>query len=418
MRRALLGAYLHPGEREPGETPAEQRRNIRRRIQTLDTDQLLLSAAGAPVRSLRQIQQALPKDAVLVALVIGEAGPDAARGYHGVIITSDAFSVRAMYDPTKPGRMLGALVIPGDDLGIGQTVFSDFGRGVESLRRALTDDPLHRTVTRTASAELRDMAGYLHEPFLRMLDEIAGPERSRLILWPHESAYFLPLHLVPFGGGIFADRFAISVIPSLECLLRPTSGSPSGDMLAVASAAGGVPVGLMEEPSLHEQARHIAALFGTTALVGADATPVAVRERLGGQRYLHIAAHGRQDADAPVFARVYLEGAPLHAYEILQQDLRGVELVTLSACESALLRYDFHDNLHGLAPAFLRAGAHAVVGALWPVEPDVAHVFFIRLYANLHEGAAPVPAFHEAQRHTRARHSAYRDWGAFMFLGA
>lgn len=122
--------------------------------------------------------------------------------------------------------------------------------------------------------------------------------------------------------------------------------------------------------------------------------------------------------DAPLFARVYLAGGALHAHEILSRDLRGTELVTLSACESALLRYDFLDNGHGLAPAFLRAGARAMVGALWPVAPDTAETFFTELYAHLAAGGTRVDAFRFAQNRTRARHPDYRDWGAFTYYGS
>jgi CHAT domain-containing protein len=141
-------------------------------------------------------------------------------------------------------------------------------------------------------------------------------------------------------------------------------------------------------------------------------------DALGTSRYLHLAAHGAQDVDTPLFARIYLADRPLYAYEIMQRDLRGTDLVAMSACESALLRYDFLDNLHGLAPAFLRAGAGAVIGALWPVAPDVAETFFTQLYGRLAHGDARVAAFRSAQNHTRQRHPNYRDWGAFTYLGA
>lgn len=138
---------------------------------------------------------------------------------------------------------------------------------------------------------------------------------------------------------------------------------------------------------------------------------------LGAARYLHLAAHGVPDQDAPLFSRVYLAGGQLHAHEVLELDLRGVELVTLSACESALLRYDFFDNVHGLVPAFLRAGARAVVGALWPVEPEVASAFFVELYTHLAAGVEQMAAFRAAQNATRARHPDYRDWGGFSYFG-
>jgi CHAT domain-containing protein len=139
--------------------------------------------------------------------------------------------------------------------------------------------------------------------------------------------------------------------------------------------------------------------------------------------YLHIAAHGSQDVEAFWYHCLYLNpdeddsGGRLFAHQILGLDLRGLELVTLSACESALGRYDLNDNLRGLPAAFLLAGAATVIGALWPVTAAVATLFFEELYSCLLNGHPKRDAFHRAQRVTRQAYPEYRDWGAFTFIG-
>jgi hypothetical protein len=55
---------------------------------------------------------------------------------------------------------------------------------------------------------------------------------------------------------------------------------------------------------------------------------------------------------------------------------------------------------------------------LWPVEAEVAGTFFTVLHQSLSEGATPVNAFGEARAETRLHHPAFRDWGAFIYLGA
>ena len=129
------------------------------------------------------------------------------------------------------------------------------------------------------------------------------------------------------------------------------------------------------------------------------------------------------DTAAPDFACIYLSAGAnssdgrLFAHEILRWDLRETELVTLSACKSALLRFDLLDNLYGIGPALLRAGAGAVIGALWPVTADVAETFFNRLYAALSSGSHRFEAFADAQAETRAQHPQLRDWTSFVYLG-
>lgn len=106
------------------------------------------------------------------------------------------------------------------------------------------------------------------------------------------------------------------------------------------------------------------------------------------------------------------------AHELLGMDLRGLELVTLSACETALGRFDVADNLRGLTATLLRAGARAIVGTLWPVETGTSTDFFTAVYTELGRGTTIGRAYSVAQQTTRRVHPQYRDWGAFVLLGS
>ena len=108
----------------------------------------------------------------------------------------------------------------------------------------------------------------------------------------------------------------------------------------------------------------------------------------------------------------------LFAHELLRADLRGVRLIGLSACETALGRIDRADNPRGLPAALLLAGVESVVGTLWEVAGDAARVFFVGLYAGLAAGQSRGAAFRAAQQETRRRFPHPRDWGAFYLLGA
>lgn len=172
-----------------------------------------------------------------------------------------------------------------------------------------------------------------------------------------------------------------------------------------------------------QQAQAVARAFGGGSLPESAATPAQLLQRMTGARYVHVAAHGSHQEEAPSFQCVYLtpdrstgEGR-LFAYEIAGADLRGVELVTLSACQSALGRFDLGDNLRGLPAAFLAAGSSAVVGALWPVGPAAATTFFTTLYAQLVAQGSKLAAYRAAQTTTRRAHPEYRDWGAFCYVG-
>ncbi|MFY9809077.1 MAG: CHAT domain-containing protein, partial [Pseudonocardiaceae bacterium] len=421
LQDVILTSYLHSDEREPGATAEQRRANLRRRAQNADVARLMAGASAAPIlHGLDEIRAALPDDAVLLTVCHSAAMHAAKDSLHMVLVPRQGSPCVASVDTLHGAKNYVHTIQDPDTVEV-RVVHSRTARLMTYVRRSLLEDPLHRDVSRDGALALRLVARQLqlNEGLGKPLTRATGGCHTRLIFWPHESLYFVPLQLLPFRDGILADHFTVTVVPSVECLFpRSDTIILRSGVTAIACATGGLPAGLPEEPSLHQQAERIADLFNTRPLTGDDATPAAALKALGTTRYLHLAAHGAQDVDAPLFARVYLAGGALHAHEILQRDLRETELVTLSACESALLRYDFLDNLHGLAPAFLRAGARAVIGALWPISPEAAETFFTQLYAHLANGGTRVDAFRFAQNQARARHPNYRDWGAFTYFGS
>jgi CHAT domain-containing protein len=190
----------------------------------------------------------------------------------------------------------------------------------------------------------------------------------------------------------------------------------------LASADGGVPYGLHAEPALEEHARNVADAVGTHAVTGSAATRDRLLAELSTADVVHIAVHGTLDQDAPWMHCLHLtpdrdDDGRVFAYDFLETDLRGVRLVTLAACESALGRFDRADNVRGIPSALITAGAQAVVGCLWPVRPEPATYFYHHMHHRIaHDLMDPERAFREAQLATRARHPHYRDWGAFTYL--
>ena len=88
----------------------------------------------------------------------------------------------------------------------------------------------------------------------------------------------------------------------------------------------------------------------------------------------------------------------LTAEEVQSLDLRGTELVVLSACETGLGQGYYGQGVLGLQRAFQAAGARAVVASLWKVDDAATSALMEQFYANLWTKKMPkLEALRQAQ---------------------
>jgi CHAT domain-containing protein len=86
----------------------------------------------------------------------------------------------------------------------------------------------------------------------------------------------------------------------------------------------------------------------------------------------------------------------LYARDIIRRPLRA-DLVTISACYGAGERAYSGEGLVGLSWAFLRAGAHNVVAALWEATDASTEQLMDKFYDELDKGAGPDAALRAAK---------------------
>jgi CHAT domain-containing protein len=163
---------------------------------------------------------------------------------------------------------------------------------------------------------------------------------------------------------------------------------------------------------------------GQTVLTQARAVPAAYTMSDPEQfRYIHFVAHGTASRISPLDSAVVLSPAQsnpddfkLYAREILRHPLHA-RLVTISACYGSGLRTYAGEGLVGLAWAFLRAGSHNVIGALWQADDAATPLLMDRLYGELSTGATPDAALRTAKLSLIHSSSVYRKplyWAAFQ----
>jgi CHAT domain-containing protein len=114
-----------------------------------------------------------------------------------------------------------------------------------------------------------------------------------------------------------------------------------------------------------------------------------IKKDLKGFDVLHLATHGKMSGNIKE-SYVLLSPSPdgkedgrLHLREIWGLPLRGYQLVTLSACETAKGKEASGDIMVSLETAFLRAGTPTILASLWEVDDEATGIFMKTFYENL-----------------------------------
>ena len=139
--------------------------------------------------------------------------------------------------------------------------------------------------------------------------------------------------------------------------------------------------------------------------------------------YIHFVAHGTASRLNPLDSAIVLSASPghpeafrLYARDIVHQPLHA-KLVTISACYGSGLRAYAGEGLVGLAWAFLRAGSHNVIGALWEANDASTPLLMDRLYSEIQTGQYPDAALRAAKLSLIHSQTVYRKplyWAAFQ----
>ena len=124
---------------------------------------------------------------------------------------------------------------------------------------------------------------------------------------------------------------------------------------------------------------------------GATRIPPSSREMydlLGGNPrsdLLHFAVHGLYGSDPGGEDGIILTDGTLHPDEVLAVDLEAAPVVFLNACQVAAGRRAL-GTYSGVAAAFIKAGASAVVAPLWSIDDEIAGSIAVDFYEQAAAG--------------------------------
>jgi CHAT domain-containing protein len=233
------------------------------------------------------------------------------------------------------------------------------------------------------------------------------PRDGRIVLLPDPSLSALNFETLVVPGPaphFWIDDVTLTNASSLS-LLSASSSRPATKVKSLLLVGNTVPLDAFPVlPKAPEEMQRVESYFPSAnraILEGNQATPQAfLQSHPERYSYLHFVTHGTASITRPLDSAVILSNSgnsyKLYARDIIRHPL-SAELVTISACEGAAGRAYSGEGLVGLSWAFLRAGAHNVVGALWEVNDSAAPQIMDVFYSEMNKGKDPASALRAAK---------------------
>jgi CHAT domain-containing protein/Tfp pilus assembly protein PilF len=271
---------------------------------------------------------------------------------------------------------------------------------VQSYRQALLGS---REVLETQNAAGQKLYDLLVAPAAKMI-----PKGARVTILPDGSLYGLNFEtlLAPAPQlHYWIEDVDVSYANSLTLLAAGASrhAATAKKLLLVGDAVSPDP----EFPKLPQAAAEMTGIENyfsaaeRTVFSGAEATPDSyLKSQPADFSYIHFVAHGTASRTSPLDSAVILsrqgDDYKLYARDIIQHPLHA-DLVTISACHGEGVRTYSGEGLVGLSWAFLRAGAHGVIAALWEVNDNSTPQVMDHLYSEIGTGVPPDAALRDAK---------------------
>lgn len=247
---------------------------------------------------------------------------------------------------------------------------------------------------------------------------------------PNQILYYLPLQALakklPDGKVryLIEDKEIVYLTAAdvMRAVQPPDPGKSKDGMVAFGNPTGA------NLPASEVEVKSIASVFpGTDVLSGAGVTKEAINsQQLFDKRIVHFATHGILNSTRPRDSYLQLAsgGAPgsekLSVREIWRLPMKKVEIVTLSACETALGdKEPDGGEITTLAEAFATAKVRTVVASLWSVGDESTKEFMMEFYKQLAAGASKTAALQSAQvaLMKNPKYSRPLYWAPFVLMG-
>jgi CHAT domain-containing protein/Tfp pilus assembly protein PilF len=221
------------------------------------------------------------------------------------------------------------------------------------------------------------------------------------------------------------DQYLIQKYPvsyrtrlSTRSLAAKTNSTATKQILAFGNPVPTPPLAL---PGAEAEVKSITQILpGSKTFIGKEATLEAFKNQSLRFSLLHLATHGCfQTEDCSKLGlkknTILFADQRFNIADAALLGLQNTELITLSACQTALNTDSNGEEIAGLAYLFERAGARTTIASLWNVRDDTTQAIMVKFYENLKQGMSKGEALQKAKLSQIESHPFF--WAPFVLIG-
>ena len=298
---------------------------------------------------------------------------------------------------------------------------ADLNQTVEEFQRSLKNKALD------AKPSAQQLYRWLIEP---LAAELANNDVQNIIYLPDGVLRYVPLAALHDGHQWLVEKYQSHNITAAKVgnLLKPRSADLSviAGAFTDSSLTHQVQVGAntFHYSGLSAAAQEISnlakAVPNTLSLLNDRFTAAQTINSVGDHRIVHLATHAQFVPGQPEESFILFgDGGTVNMREIQTWALPNVDLVVLSACETASSAQGDGKEILGLGFQIQKTGAGAAIASLWAVDDSATAALMSQFYKALSDGQTKAQALQTAQVAliTSGILSDPYDWAAFILIG-
>ncbi len=309
------------------------------------------------------------------------------------------------------GKQWYVFILTGKTIVAQKLPVADLEKNIEALRKNIT------------TRNLPDFNQYSRALY-RQIFTLAAPaiKTIKLIIVPHGPLHYLPFAALSDGKEYLIERFSIRMLPSASVLNFLKERAKQEDRGAMIFGNPKLDDPKYDLKFAQDEALAIGKILPkSNVLLRSEATKTNLLNFGSKYSVIHLAVHGVFDLDKPLNSALLLAAdrnndGLLRAGDLYNLSL-SADLVTLSACETALGKVSTGDDVVGFTRGFLYAGARSLISSLWQVDDEATRDLMVNFYTNLSKMSKD-DALQQAQLKVKKQYPQPFYWAAFLLTGS